>query len=46
MWINGELRTKPWATPQPMATQSPPDSNGGEISGLESDYADSNSEGT
>ena len=46
VWINGEFRTNPWAPIKPLVTQSPPDSDEEEISGLESDYACSDSEGT
>ena len=45
VWINGEFRTNPWAPTKPLVTQSPPDSDEEEISGLESDYACSDSEG-
>ena len=45
VWLNGEFCTKPWTQTVPEATQSPPDLIEDEVSGPESAWSDSNSEG-
>ena len=46
VWLNGEFRTKPWTQTMSKATESPPDQVENEVSDLESDLSDSESEGT
>ena len=45
VWLNGEFHTKPWTQMVPEAPQSPPDLIGDEVSGPESAWSDSDSEG-
>ena len=45
VWLNGEFRTKPWNQLMSMASESPPDQLGDEVSDLESGMSDSESEG-
>ena len=46
MWLNGEFRTKPWTqTGLSKARESPPDQIEDDISDLEPDLSDSESEG-
>ena len=45
VWLNGEFRTKPWTQMMSRAPESPPDKLGDEVSDLESDLSDSESEG-
>ena len=46
VWLNGESRTKPWTQMVPEATQSPPDLIEDEVSEPESEFSDSEPEGT
>ena len=46
VWLNGEFRTKPWTQMVPEAPQSPLDLIEDEVSGPESAWSDSDSEGT
>ena len=46
VWLNGEFRTKPWTQTVPEALQSPPDLIEDEVSGTDSAWSDSDSEGT
>ena len=46
VWLNGEFRTKPWTQMVPEATQSPLDLIEDEISEPESEFSDSEPEGT
>ena len=46
VWLNGEFRTKPWTQTVPKAPQSPPDLIEDEVSGTDSAWSDSDSEGT
>ena len=46
MWLNGEFRTKPWTRTMSKASDSPPDQIENEVSDLEPDLSDSESEGT
>ena len=46
VWLNGEFCTKPWTQTVPEALQSPPDLIEDEVSGPESAWSDSDSEGT
>ena len=46
VWLNGEFRTKPWTQTVPEAPQSPPDLIEDEVSGTDSAWSDSDSEGT
>ena len=46
VWLNGEFRMKPWTQTVPEATQSPPDLIEGEVSEPESEFSDSEPEGT
>ena len=46
VWLNGEFCTKPWTQTVPEATQSPPDLIGDEVSEPESEFSDSEPEGT
>ena len=46
VWLNGEFRTKPWTQMVPKAPQSPPDLIEDEVSGTDSAWFDSDSEGT
>ena len=46
VWLNGELRMKPWTQTVPGTPQSPPDLIEDEVSGPESAWSDSDSEGT
>ena len=46
VWLNGEFRTKPWTQMVPEATQSPPDLIEDEVSEPESEFSDSEPEGT
>ena len=46
VWLNGEFRMKPWTQTVPEAPQSPPDLMEDEVSGTDSAWSDSDSEGT
>ena len=46
VWLNGEFRIKPWTQTVPEAPQSPPDLIENEVSGTDSAWSDSDSEGT
>ena len=46
VWLNGKFRTKPWTQTVPEATQSPPDLIEDEVSEPESEFSDSEPEGT
>ena len=46
MWLNGKFRMKPWTQTVPEAPQSPPDLIEDEVSGTDSAWSDSDSEGT
>ena len=46
VWLNGKFRTKPWTQTVPKATQSPPDLIEDEVSEPESEFSDSEPEGT
>ena len=46
VWLNGKFRTKPWTQMVPEAPQSPPDLIEDEVSGTDSAWSDSDSEGT
>ena len=46
VWLNGKFRTKPWTQTVPEATQSPPDLIKDEVSEPESEFSDSEPEGT
>ena len=46
VWLNGKFHTKPWTQMVPEATQSPPDLIEDEVSEPESEYSDSEPEGT
>ena len=46
VWLNGELRTRPWTQTMSKASESPPDQIENEVSDLEPDLSDSESEGT
>ena len=46
VWLNGEFRMKPWTQMVPEAPQSPPDWIEDEVSGTDSAWSDSDSEGT
>ena len=46
VWLNGEFRMKPWTQTMPEAPQSPPDLIEDEVSGMDSAWSDSDSEGT
>ena len=46
VWLNGEFRMKPWTQTMPEATQSPLDLIEDEVSEPESEFSDSESEGT
>ena len=46
VWLNGEFRTKPWTQMVPEAPQSPPDLIEDGVSGTDSAWSDSDSEGT
>ena len=46
VWLNGEFCTKPWTQTVPEAPQSPADLIEDEVSGPESAWSDSDSEGT
>ena len=45
VWLNGEFRMKPWTQTVPEAPQSPLDLIEDEVSGLESAWSDSDSDG-
>ena len=45
VWLNGEFRTKPWTQTMSKASESPPDQIENEVSDLEPDLSDSESEG-
>ena len=45
VWLNGEFRMKPWTQMVPEAPQSPPDLIEDEVSGTDSAWSDSDSEG-
>ena len=45
VWLNGEFCTKPWTQMVPEVPQSPPDLIEDEVSGPESAWSDSDSEG-
>ena len=46
VWLNGEFRMKPWTQTMPEATQSPPDLIEDEVSEPDSEFSDSEPEGT
>ena len=46
VWLNGEFHTKPWTQTMSKASESPPDQIDNEVSDLEPDLSDSESEGT
>ena len=46
VWLNGKFRMKPWTQMVPEAPQSPPDLIEDEVSGSESAWSNSDSEGT
>ena len=46
VWLNGEFHMKPWTQTVPEATQSPPDLIEDEVSEPESEFSDSEPEGT
>ena len=46
VWLNGKFRTKPWTQMVPEATKSPPDLIEDEVSEPESEFSDSEPEGT
>ena len=46
VWLNGEFRTKPWTQTVPEAPQNPLDLIEDEVSGTDSAWSDSDSEGT
>ena len=46
VWLNGEFHTKPWTQTMSKAPESPPDQIENEVSDLEPDLSDSESEGT
>ena len=46
VWLNGEFHTKPWTQTMSKASGSPPDQIENEVSDLEPDLSDSESEGT
>ena len=46
VWLNGEFCTKPWTQTRCKASESPPDQVENEVSDLEPDLSDSESEGT
>ena len=46
VWLNGKFRTKPWIQTMSKASESPPDQIENEVSDLEPDLSDSESEGT
>ena len=46
VWLNGKFHTKPWTQMVPEATKSPPDLIKDEVSEPESDFSDSEPEGT
>ena len=46
VWLNGEFHMKPWTQTVPEATQSPPDLIEDEVSEPESEFSDSDPEGT
>ena len=46
LWLNGEFRMKPWTQTVPEAPQSPLDLIEDEVSGTDSAWSDSDSEGT
>ena len=45
VWLNGEFQTKPWTQTVPEAPQSPPDLIEDEVSGTDSAWSNSDSEG-
>ena len=45
VWLSGEFRTKPWTQTMSKASESPPDQIKNEVSDLEPDLSDSESEG-
>ena len=45
VWMNGKFRTKPWTQTMSKASESPPDQIENEVSDLEPDSSDSESEG-
>ena len=46
VWLNGKFHTKPWTQTMSKASESPPDQVENEVSDLEPDWSDSESEGT
>ena len=46
VWLNGKFRMKPWTQTVPEAPQSPPGLIEDEVSGTDSAWSDSDSEGT
>ena len=45
VWLNGKFCTKPWTQAKSKAPESPPDQVENEVSDIESDFSDSESEG-
>ena len=45
VWLNGEFCTKPWTQTKAKAPESPLDQVENEVSDIESDFSDSESEG-
>ena len=45
VWLNGKFHTKPWTQTKSKAPESPPDQVENEVSDIESDFSDSESEG-
>ena len=46
VWLNCKFRTKPWTQTMPEATRSPPDLIEDEVCEPESEFSDSEPEGT
>ena len=46
VWLNGKFRTKPWTQTKSKAPESPQDQVENEVSDIESDFSNSESEGT
>ena len=44
VWLNGKFHTKPWTQTMSKASKSPPDQIENEVSDLEPDLSDSESE--
>ena len=45
VWLNGKFHMKPWTQTKSKAPESPPDQVENEVSDIESDFSDSESEG-